>query len=51
MAGPNDLGEIFSVEKKCLILSAESSMQREENMDEWGQLYHGCNECVMEFSE
>lgn len=23
MAGPNDLGEIFSVEKKCLILSAE----------------------------
>lgn len=50
MAGPNDLGEIFSVEKKCLILSAESSVQREENLDEWGQL-HGCNECVMEFSE
>lgn len=35
MTDPDDLGEIFSTEKK-VTLSTQSSLQQDENLDEWG---------------
>lgn len=43
MTGSDELGELFSAEKK-VTLSTQSSLQQDENLDERGLLYRGGNE-------